>query len=333
MRATVIGAGVAGLATALELAERGVAVELLDRGAHLGAAACSWFAGGMLAPFCEGESAEPEITTLGQEALDWWPRRFAGTLRNGTLVLTAPRDTAELTRFARRTGGFEWLDEDGVAALEPDLAGRFRKGLHFPSEGHLDPRLALAALADRLATLGMPPHFGVEAIPEMQGPGPVLDCRGMAARDSLPELRGVRGEMLILRCPEVTLSRPVRLLHPRIPIYVVPRADSHFMLGATMIESADRKGVTLRSAVELLNAAYTLHPAFAEAEIVELGADIRPAFPDNLPRLVRRGRILHVNGLYRHGFLLSPAMARRAAEAVLQEMERSDEDLRERRAP
>ena len=55
------------------------------------------------------------------------------------------------------------------------------------------------------------------------------------------------------------------------------------MIGATMIESDERRRVTARSVVELLNAAYALHPAFADAEIVELGCDARPAFPDNLP--------------------------------------------------
>ena len=70
--------------------------------------------------------------------------------------------------------------------------------------------------------------------------------------------------------------------------------------------------VTARSVLELLSAAYALHPAFGEAEIIETGADLRPAFPDNLPRIRREGRMIHVNGLYRHGFLLAPALARRA---------------------
>ena len=89
----------------------------------------------------------------------------------------------------------------------------------------------------------------------------------------------------------------------------------------------------MRSAVELLNAAYALHPAFGEAEIVELGADLRPAFPDNLPDVRRSGRVLHVNGLFRHGFLLAPAMARRAAEAVLSMLqpETNHADLPQRR--
>ena len=76
-----------------------------------------------------------------------------------------------------------------------------------------------------------------------------------------------------------------------------------------MIESGDRSGVSARSAIELLSAAYALHPAFGEAEIVETGADLRPAFPNNMPRIRREGRTIFVNGLYRHGFLLAPALA------------------------
>ena len=89
----------------------------------------------------------------------------------------------------------------------------------------------------------------------------------------------------------------------------------------------------MRSTVELLNAAYALHPAFGEAEILELGADLRPAFPDNLPAVRRASRSLHVNGLYRHGFLLGPAMARQAAEmALTMDLEKPDADLRKRRS-
>jgi glycine oxidase len=314
MRATVIGAGVAGLTTALALAGRGCAVEVLERGPALGVGACSWQAGGMLAPWCEREGAEELVTQLGREALAYWPERHAGTVRRGSLVLALRRDEPDLDRFARRAGGHERLASRGVAELEPDLAGRFTRGLFFPEEAHLDPRAALASLARRLEQAGVPIRFGVEAA---DVPGPVVDCRGLAARDRLPDLRGVKGEMLVVRCPEVALSRPVRLLHPRFPLYVVPRPDHRFMIGATMVESDERGRVTARSVVELLSAAYALHPAFAEAEVVELGCDARPAFPDNLPRVRRQGDRVFVNGLYRHGFLLAPALARRAAAVLL----------------
>jgi glycine oxidase len=149
----------------------------------------------------------------------------------------------------------------------------------------------------------------------------------------LPDLRGVRGEMVVVRSRDISLSRPVRLLHPRIPLYIVPRGEGVFMIGATMIESEVRGGASVRSTVELLNAAYTLHPAFGEAEILEIGADLRPAFPDNLPAVRRGPGAFYVNGLFRHGFLLAPAMAKRAAEMVCNSLvETSDADLRRRRS-
>jgi glycine oxidase len=313
----IVGAGVVGLACAAELLARGASVTLHERGAFAGAQACSWFAGGMLAPWCEGESAEEPVIRLGQEAADWWERHADCVIRNGTLVLAPSRDRNELRRFGQRTAQFEEIDGDAIAALEPDLAGRFAKGLFFAGEAHLDPRKALAALAQGVAARGAKIHFSSEVRAADLSGDMVLDCRGLAARDALPELRGVKGEMLLLRSRDLHLARPVRLLHPRIPLYVVPRADGIFMVGATMIESADRSRISARSMLELLGGAYALHPSFGEAEVVEIGVDARPAFPDNLPRLTRRGRVIHVNGLYRHGFLLSPAMARMAADAVL----------------
>jgi glycine oxidase len=329
----VVGAGVAGLAAALELAERGLKVEVIDRGRALGDGCCSWMAGGMLAPWCERATTDAEIVTMGAPSIDWWMRHFAGTQRKGSLVVAQPRDATELGHFFERTEHCDWLDADQIGRLEPDLAGRFRRALFFPDEAHLDPRRALPALADTLKQRGVPIHFGVDAHAAGLRAGLVIDCRGFAARDRLPDLRGVRGEMLLVRSRDLSLSRPVRMLHPRIPLYIVPRGDGVFMIGATMIESEARGGASVRSTVELLSAAYALHPAFGEAEILEVNADLRPAFPDNLPAVRRSSNILFVNGLYRHGFLLAPAMAKRVADAVFDHsVEKSDADLRERRS-
>ena len=311
MRATVVGAGVAGLTSAVTLAERGAEVTLVERSPELGGNA-SWLAGGMLAPFCEGESAPPSVVELGRGAIDWWSARVPGVVRKGTLVVAPPRDASEIERFAARTSEHERADEASIAELEPDLAGRFRKGLFFAGEGHLDPRLALSALTERLRANGGEIRFGADG-ETRGGSEAVIDCRGWAARKALSDLRGVRGEMMRIRSREVTLTRAVRFLHPRIPLYIVPRANNEFMIGATMIESAEKGAVSVRSAIELLSAAYALHPAFGEAEILEMSADVRPAYPDNEPHIEERGNRIFVNGFYRHGFLLAPAFAERAA--------------------
>ena len=310
-KVTVLGGGVMGLCAAVELAGRGAQVVLQDPVAEPGPHHCSWWAGGMLAPFCEGETAEEPVQRLGQGSAKWWAAQGVEVVSNGSLVLTLGRDRAELDRFARRTTGHVRLDGAAIAGLEPLLAGRFDRGLHFAGEAHLNPRAALARLRERAVTLGVDFH------PPRSTEGQIIDCRGLAARDVLPDLRGVKGEMLVLHAPEIARSRPVRLLHPRIPIYLVPRGQGVFMLGATMIESAERGRASVRSVLELLSAAYALHPGFAEAEIVEIGTDARPAFPDNRPRLRLRGGVLHLNGLFRHGYLMAPILAQMAAGFLL----------------
>ncbi|HEY0124142.1 MAG TPA: glycine oxidase ThiO [Rhizobium sp.] len=313
MHILVKGAGVAGLTAAHELRARGADVTVLDPRPGFGHAA-SWLAGGMLAPWCERESAEEAVLLRGIDAADRWDAILPGeVVRNGTLVVAPARDHGELQRFARRTTGCEWLEEEDMAALEPALAGRFRQGLFFAREAHLDPRRVLRALREKLTARSV--TFVSESASE-QGFDDIVDCTGGARIGQTSELRGVRGEMLYLQTDEVELARPVRLLHPRIPVYIVPRGNGLFMVGATMIETEFAGPIAARSLMELLNAAYALHPAFADATVVETGAGIRPAFPDNFPRVRREGNAVILNGLYRHGFLLAPAMATEAANLV-----------------
>jgi glycine oxidase len=304
---SVIGAGIAGAWQALLFARAGHAVTLHERGGTGMTQATSHWAGGMLAPYCEREASEPVITRLGIRSLDLWRDEFPDTPFNGSLVVSHPRDRADFERFSRMTSNHRRLDSDAVIELEPSLDGRFRDALFFSGEGHVEPRAVLPELHARIAASGGTIHFGSEQRPDDLD-GVVIDCRGLFARDTQPSLRGVKGEMIIVETDEIVLSRPVRLIHPRWPLYIIPRANNQFMIGATTIERED-DGVSVRSALELLSAAYAVHPAFGEARIVEIGSGLRPAFPDNLPRIAVHNQRIAVNGLYRHGFLLAPALA------------------------
>jgi glycine oxidase len=291
----------------LLFAQAGHAVTLHERSDAAMALATSHFAGGMLSPWCEAEASEPVISRLGIRSLDLWREHFPQTPFNGSLVVAHPRDRSDFERFARLTSGHRRLDARALGDLEPSLEGRFREGLFYPDEGHVEPRRVLPQLHARIGKAGGQIKFDSDARAEQLN-GIVVDCRGLAARDTQPQLRGVKGEMIVVETNEVQLSRPVRLIHPRWPLYVIPREDNLFMLGATSIEAEDT-GVSVRSALELLGAAYAVHPAFAEARIVEFGSGLRPAFPDNLPRIAIDKQRISVNGLYRHGFLLAPALA------------------------
>ncbi len=308
------GAGVVGLWQALTLARAGHDVTLYERSAVPFAEACSLYAGAMLAPRCEEESADPVVRELGLRSIALWLETYPGTIANGSLVVAPPRDRSLLDRFARMTRGSERLDGDALASLEPDLATRFTTALYYQGEAHLAPHAALDFLLTEAKAAGARLKLGEGETPS--GADLVIDCRGLAARDRLPTLRGVRGERIVVRARDVALARPVRLLHPRFPLYAVPWGESLFMIGATVIESEEVGPVSVRSALELLSAAYALDPAFGEAEIVKLGAGARPAFPDNRPRIITTKGYIYVNGLYRHGFLLAPALAELVAAFI-----------------
>jgi glycine oxidase len=310
----VRGAGVVGLWQALALARKGHAVTLYERSPQPFADACSVYAGAMLAPRCEEESAEPVIRELGKRGIALWRETYPGTAANGTLVVALHRDRAELDRFARMTGGHKRLSPAELAAFEPGLADRFAGALYYAEEAHLAPEAALRFLLDTAKAEGVALRLGDTEMP--QGADLIIDCRGLAAKDELPNLRGVRGERIVIKSREVKLARPVRLLHPRFPLYVVPWGNGLYMIGATVIESEEAGPITLRSALDLLSVAYALDPAFAEAEIVRQGAGARPAFPDNRPRIIPRKGYIYVNGLYRHGFLLAPVLAELVAAYI-----------------
>jgi glycine oxidase len=162
------------------------------------------------------------------------------------------------------------------------------------------------------------------------GPGQafdwLLDCRGLGAQPQWQRLRGVRGEVIRVYAPEVDLRRPLRLMHPRYPIYIAPKPHHLFVIGATEIESEDRSAASVRSTLELLSAAYSVHSGFAEGRVLELNTQLRPTLPDNLPAVRWLGpRSLQVNGLYRHGFLIAPAML----DVVLQLMREGVSDQAE----
>jgi glycine oxidase len=211
------------------------------------------------------------------------------------------------------------LAPEALQTLEPALA-RGLHGWYLPGEGQVDAQALMTALCADAP--GVRWHWGrhVERVEPRRlrfEDGRALRCdiaidtRGLGARPALP-VRGVRGEMLWLHAPGVTLRRPVRCVHPRHRVYLVPRKDDLIMVGATEIETEDRSPVSVRSTIELLTAAHSVLPELAEARIVRMDTNLRPAMPDQRPTLQCEDGLIRINGLFRHGWLLAPAMVEEA---------------------
>ena len=210
--------------------------------------------------------------------------------------------------------------------MEPALDSRFQQSFYLVGEAQIDNRALLRTLAIALEEAGVQCHWQTVIWgDEMPAAGIVVDCRGMGAREHLSQLRGVRGEIVRLDAPDVELRHMLRLLHPRFSVYVVPRAEGKLVVGATSIESDDRSPMSVRGALELLTSAYSILPALAEARILEFATQVRPTLPDNRPAFFYYlGRhVLRINGLYRHGFLLSPAIVEEALPLLSGQWEQS----------
>lgn len=339
----IAGAGLLGRLLGWQLLRAGHSVDLYDAGPFSPSPAAARTAAGMISPLSEAVVSDFDVYRMGIYALETWPQWLAQInavpdasslfSQRGSLVVAHPQDASELTQFSREldhvlgeAGRYRRLSRTEIHELEPDLSSVFEQGLLLEDEGHLHNRQLLDALEQEIKSLGGRCH---EYCPVDVGPGEirhsggsqgfdlVVDCRGTGAHQLSEKVRGVRGEVIYVQTREIQLQRPVRLMHPRYQLYIVPKPDHQFIIGATQIESEDRSPISLQSSLELGSALYTLSPAFAEARILEMTTNLRPAFMDNLPGVYEEPGLISANGLFRHGYLLAPAVVTQVLSRLL----------------
>jgi glycine oxidase len=322
--------------------------------AYDGRGAAGFTAAGMLSPLAELESAEPDVAERGWHSIMRWeqitaalatrmhePPSFA---RRGSLMVAHGTDLGAARRVLRQLeDGLQAPDLHATSAprkpkplsaaqlqqVEPCLHGSAGP-LHawmLPGEGHIDTVRTMQGLFDDAPHVHW--HWG-QAVKQIRphrldvASGNhhesehcdwVFDLRGTGAKPDAP-VRGVRGEVAWLHAPGLGLQRPVRLLHPRHRVYIVPRPGDVVLVGASEIESEDRSPMSLRSAVELMAAAHSVIPALAEARILRMDVNLRPALPDHRPNIHIEPGMVRINGLYRHGWLLAPSLVDEALSRI-----------------
>lgn len=302
---------------------------LIDKDSYSGENSSAFIAAGMLAPFCESVMGGKIIYDLGQSSLKLWQQYLASFNKDhlcnnkGTLLFASQNFVTEVEHYLKKatfssqvkSKYYKCFSKNEISELEPELID-FKHGYYIPTEGSINARETLKCMGDFL----LPSVNWLTNIQIADGcPNNIknkigkfdvmIDCRGLGAKDIFNNLRGVRGEIIRVFAPEVNLSRPIRLFHPRHNVYIVPKGKNQYIIGASEIEAEDYSPISIRSTLELLTTACTLHKGFAEARILEAKSNCRPTLKNNQPCILVNKNHIAINGLYRHGFLLAPCLA------------------------
>jgi glycine oxidase len=346
MRIVVVGGGVMGCATALELSKRGVSDLLVLERAVPGAEASS-AAAGMLAAQIESKDDEERARYVkARAAYAGWAEELRALTgidiayrKSGAIEVASSEANALHLRervAANVVAGLtaEWVD--APASLEPSLRGDVLGAAWFPDEAQVDPPQLLRALVAAVARAGIHVKSGttVSALVHERDAcrGVVLDSGETIHADavllaagswsslvpgvpkSLPQVRPVRGQLVQLE------ERPPRLA--RIVFmdgaYVVPRGDGRIICGSTMEDVGHRREVTAAGVHAILGSAIRIAPSLAQAELSRVWCNFRPhAQGGPLVGASPLPGLFLATGHHRNGILQAKITAAAAAAAVL----------------
>ena len=336
----VIGAGIIGLATALELAKRGSKVTVLERAVAGGES--SWAGGGILSalPPWRYAPAVTRLTTWSEQLFPGWVDELVSATeidpeyhRSGLLMLP------EFDREAARTWCREHL-VDCVPVQSTDISPRIlleAGALWLPQIAQVrNPRL-IKALRRRLeiAKVKVIEHCEVSAWKisrhqlasvvtprgEFSAAGYIV-CGGAWSKHIMGnfslclDIKPVRGQMLLFKAQPGFLTNIVL----QNDTYLIPRKDGHILLGSTVEHVGFDNSTTEEAKNQLLSWAAKLFPQLTEKLLVRQWAGLRPGSPENIPTIDRHPQLdnLFINsGHYRYGVTMAPGSARLLVNLLL----------------
>ncbi len=342
---SIIGGGIIGLSIAWQLRKTGASVDLFEAGeSGMGA---SIKAAGMISPYRELQFGEEKLLATFIESANLYPEFIKNIeqdadekidfRQDGSLLVAIDEDDVkELQRFYEYQQSLklpiEWWHREQVLAKIPHLNPNFKAASFCKNEASVDNRGLLKTLRKANLNLGVKifEHSCIEDLwieagqckglflkKEKQKYDAVILASGLTYQfPSLPPnfiqaIRPVKGQALCLRMLKgLEINCVLRSIH-RYPVYMVPRSNGELIIGATMEELTD-ENVTAGAVLDLLYAAWRLLPAVYEFPIVDTWAGLRPANNRQQPELGKTQipGLIAAMGLYRHGFLMAPYVAK-----------------------
>lgn len=344
MKIAIIGAGLMGRILGLRLLQAGYTdIHIFEKDGIQESSSPAFIAAGMISPTCEIVSGGKLIYDLGKNSISLWHKHLSSLNAlyilndTGTILVSDSNFQSEAKHYlekakfllpARQNNDsapldyFKFLNKDTLKNLEPSLD--FSQGYLLENEGVINAYETMQLLGNYLQNnitwqhntnvlkidpTGLLIFSKKNSTEETDKFDLIFDCRGLGAKNTLKNLRGIRGEIIRVTAPEVKLTRPIRFFHPRHNIYIAPYGNNNYVVGATEIENEDYSPISIRSTLELLSSLYAVDRKFAEARIIATDTNCRPTFNDSLPQIELTQKLISINGLYRHGFLIAPQLA------------------------
>ena len=348
----IIGGGIIGLTTALELQQRGLAVTLLEKGrAGDGATGA---AGGILSPLCPWR-CDPTMMAMFTLSLSRYRQLLDGLetqsepvclIASGLLYLPRDRNSAEvmcLTVWAEAQGWrFSALDAGALMREEPTLDGN--TGFLFPDVCQVETRVLLGALAHTARRRGISIHENCTvysiAAEKKHATGAhtdtgfiaadiVVACAGAWTASLLPapfwrpEIRPVRGQIIEYAAPAGLLRHIVSYgTQEETAMYLIPRPDGRILVGSTLEDCGFDDSITETARTRLTEFAARVLPTLPQYPISSQWAGLRPAASRTMPFIGAHPEIdrLFINsGHHRNGIALAPASALLTAQLICEE--------------
>jgi glycine oxidase len=340
----IIGGGIIGMMTAMELRQSGATVMLIERG-KVGQES-SWAGGGILSPMYPWHYPEA-ITCLAQWSQKHYPIINSELIdktgidpqlsRGGMLILDKDMIDEGIKWAKLHDCKIEKLDPEGIINRVPGINRDLcQSALWMPNIDHIrNPRL-VKALKKYLCAIGVEikEHSPVKRILIRKGQAVgaateqneykcahlVIACGAwsqelMRSLQSCPPIRPVRGQMLLYKHRAGAIS-PIIVYKSQ---YIIPRRDGYVLVGSTLEEAGFDKNVTREALFLLSDAAARIIPELAKSNIERHWAGLRPGSPDGTPFICKISEIerLYLNsGHYRNGLLLAPVSARMLCDLI-----------------
>ena len=344
----IVGGGIAGIASAYYLGQRGIASLVVERDA-IGSHASGFAYGGLSA--LEGTGVHGPSHTFARESMRLH-RELAGALPEQTginidfrnlpslsLCFTDEEAAAGKASLAVRQEQDKyttsWLDPGELSAMEPRVSPKALGGVYVEGTADLEPyRLALA-LTEAAESLGATirhgtvrglrrkgervtgvviggDEIGCEAVVLAMGPwsGSASEWLGVPI-----EVRPLKGQIIRLRAPGPPYTSSIGWRGN----YATTKPDGLVWAGTTEEEAGFDETTTSQARDEIMDALLKMVPGLGDAQLVRQTACLRPMASDKLLVLGEVPgweRVYIATGGGRGGILLGPAMGRTVADLV-----------------